>query len=162
MNINRLVTVFIWLAGSSGVVIAQPSVDLKGFEPGTSFEKAQEHARKANLHLREIASLPGNWTVGGTKVTLFVCSGMVARADVEIEGGLDEFGDLVSSLTWKFGSPELRVVSFDMGAIHVTNIDARFAANQQAPHGVQLHSYDGELGISASVGSTIQCPPVVP
>lgn len=161
MRIDRAAAVLCALVCSVSASIAQSKLDLQGFEPGESLEEAQEHAGRANLHLKEIAALPGTWAVEGTNLTLSVCSGMVASVGIDIEGGVDEFGELVSIWQGEFGAPEVQVVSLDAGAMRITNIDARFS-DEQGAHLVQLHSYDGEVGISAFAGSTIECPKTAP
>lgn len=156
MKAPGLAMVVLTLVSSASPAVAQTDLDLRGFRPGSSLAEAQEHATADGLKLSQMSALPTSWIVEGTNLTLAVCDGNIDAVYVKVEGGVDEFADLVSSWTTEFGPPAVQIISVDAGATRISNIDARFTIDGETRL-VQLSSAGGKVAINASVGSNIEC-----
>ncbi|MGR3823811.1 MAG: hypothetical protein ACU0A5_14680 [Salipiger marinus] len=131
--------------------------ELGGFMLGGSFAAAQQHALGQGWALVPISeNLPGQWTVEGTNVSLFVCNGVVSSVTEQLDGDLEEFAALVFTMTREFGEPDIQILSFESGIGTISTIDARFDKNSGGAE-AQLQSIGGERTFTVNHWMETEC-----
>lgn len=152
----------IYLAAAFGLVAslaahADNPEDLGGFMLGGSFEAAQRHALGQEWKLVPISdNLPGQWTVEGANLSLFVCNGIVSSVSEKLEGDLEEFAALVFSMQAEFGKPDIQILSLNSGIGDISTIDAHFDAVDDGAT-VQLQSVGGKRTFSVNHWIEFEC-----
>ncbi|WP_297339404.1 hypothetical protein [Pseudophaeobacter sp.] len=136
---------------------AADSEDLGGFMLGSSFEAAQQHALDQDWQLVPLSEeLPGQWTVEGAKLSLFVCNGVVSSVYEKLEGDLEEFAALVFSTQLEFGKPDIQILNLHSSTGDISTIDARFDTDSGGVT-VQLQSIGGGRVFSTNHWIEIEC-----
>ena len=131
--------------------------DVGGFVLGSPFEAAQQHALSQDWELVPLSEgLPGQWTVAGTNLSLFVCDGVVSSVFERMEGDLEEFTALVFSMQLKFGKPDIQILSLPSGIGDISTIDARFDTDTGGVT-VQLQSIGGVRTFTVNRWIEFQC-----
>lgn len=129
-----------------------------GFELGSQLADARNNASKNGWSLRRLsADLSNEWIVEGVNGGLFVCDNKVMAVRRNFEGNLDDFASMVRNTTITRGPPETTVVTFMAGKVRISNIDARYEAEDGSGASIQLHSTEGKVGISTNVWSAEDC-----
>lgn len=129
-----------------------------GFELGIRLDDARNYVSANGWSLRPLSEgLPNEWVVEGTSVGLFVCEDRVVAVRRNFAGNLDDFASMVGSTTISLGPPETTIVTFKSGSMRVSNIDARFDAEDGSGVLIQLSSTDGKIGILTNVWSAQGC-----
>ncbi|MFG6517528.1 hypothetical protein ACGYLX_08715 [Sulfitobacter sp. 1A13496] len=100
--------------------------------------------------------LPGQWSVKGSKLSLFVCNGVVSSVYEKREGDLEEFAALVFSMQFEFGEPDIQILSYSNGAGDISSIDVRFEKGDRGAT-VQLQSIGGGRTFSVNHWMEIEC-----
>lgn len=150
-----LSTAFCLFAAS--VAHAADPKELGGFVLGSSFETAQQHALAQEWALVPTSEiLPGQWTVEGANLSLFVCNGVVSSVSENLEGDLEEFAALVFSMQLKLGKPDIQILSLSSGMGVISSIDARFDKGEGGAT-VQLQSLGGERTVSVNHWRGTEC-----
>ena len=130
---------------------------LGGFMLGSSFEVAQQHALGQGWEFVPLSEeLPGQWTVVGTNLHLFVCNGVVTSVSEKLEGDLEEFAALVFSMQIEIGKPDIQILSYSSGIGDTSTIDARFDTDSGGVT-VQLQSIGGGRVFSTNHWIEIEC-----
>ncbi|MBD3803686.1 MAG: hypothetical protein IE919_10670 [Thioclava sp.] len=128
----------------ASVAHAADLTELGGVMLGGSFEAAQQYVLGQEWDLVPTSkNLPGQWTVEGANLSLFVCNGVVSSVTEKLEGDLEEFAALVFSMKLEFGEPDIQILSFSSGLENISTIDARFDKVDGGAT-VQLQSIGGE------------------
>jgi len=157
MNFFRRIHLSIAFGVLASVAYAADQKGPGGFILGSSFEEAQEHALGQEWELVPTSEyLPGQWTVKGSNLSLFVCNGMVSSVYEKREGDLEEFAALVFSMQFEFGEPDIQILSFSSGAGDISTVDARFEKGDGGVT-VQLQSLGGERTFSVNHWMGIEC-----
>ncbi|MEP7455733.1 hypothetical protein [Phyllobacterium sp. SB3] len=132
--------------------------EYNGFRSAMTLPDAEKAAAALGTKLTQMkAPLDSNFIVEGKSFSIFVCGGKVASLNTQHEGGIAEFALLINFRSIKFGEPKLQVVSLRPS---MANIDANFDLPNGEKRYLQLHSYDGKVGISehyVSSPSEISC-----
>lgn len=139
------------LALTSSEILAAEDL-LLGFQLGDTMEQAKVHAKSNGWVLQALSDdLQRVWVIEGVDADLYVCKNRVLAVRREFLGGLDEFATLVQEVQFEQGVPETRVITFRSGSRRISNVDARFQADNGTTTLVQLSSIDGEVGVSTNV-----------
>ena len=129
-----------------------------GFKLGSQLADARSYASANGWSLRLLSDdLPNEWIVEGTDGGVFVCNNRVLAIRRHLEGNLDDFASMVRDATITRGPPEMTVVTFMAGNVRISNIDARYEAEDGSGVSIQLSSTDGKVGISTNVWSAEDC-----
>ncbi|MEM8536694.1 MAG: hypothetical protein AAGF56_02415 [Pseudomonadota bacterium] len=129
-----------------------------GFELGIQLDDARNYASANGWSLRPMsADLPNEWVVDGTDGSLFICENRVLAVRRNFEGTLDIFASMVVNATGTRGLPETTIVTFMVGNVRISNIDARYDAEDGSGLLIQLNSTDGNIGILTNVWSAEDC-----
>lgn len=143
----------IWLICSffaGSVAHASDPQDLGGFVLGDPLEAAQQHALQMGWQLVPRSdSLPGQWAVDGSSLSLFVCDGTIGSVGRQFEGDLEEFAARVFSMERQLGKPDIKILSFSSGVEDISTIDASFVMDNGGAN-VQLQSIDGKRTLSVN------------
>lgn len=141
----------------ASVADAADEPDLGGFMLGGSFDAAQQHALEQEWKLVPLSdNLPGQWVVEEAKLSLFVCNGIVTSVSEQLEGDLEDFAALVSTMQREFGNPDIQVLSLPSSIGTISTIDARFDTNYGGVT-VQIESIDGKRTFSETHWIEIEC-----
>lgn len=129
-----------------------------GFKLGSQLTDARSHASANGWSLRLLSEdLPNEWIVEGADGGLFVCDNRVLAVRRHLKGNIDNFASMVRDATISQGSPDTTVVTFMSGNVRISNIDARYEAEDGSGYSIQLHSTDGNVGISTNFWSAERC-----
>lgn len=129
-----------------------------GFKLWSQLTDARSHAAANGWSLRLLSEdLPNEWIVEGAGGSLFVCGDRVLAVRRHLEGTLDDFASMVHEATISQGSPETTVVTFMAGNVRISNIDARYEAEDGSGYLIQLRSTDGSVGVSTNFWSGERC-----
>ncbi len=141
---------------SPAMVVAEDLV--LGFQLGGTLSQAHDHATSNGWVLHPLSKyLPKEWVVDGGGAGLFVCEDRVLAIRRTFEGSVDQFAIMVQDVTLKRGLPKTSIVTFMAGNVRMSNIDARFEADDGSGVLVQLSSTSGKAKISTNVWSGIDC-----
>lgn len=154
-GILRIWVICGWFAGS--VAHASDTQDLGSFVLGVPLEAAQQHALQMGWQLVHLSdSLPGQWAVDGSSLSLFVCDGTVGSVGRQLEGDLEEFAARVFSMELQLGKPDIQILSLPSGAGDISTVDASFVTDDGGAK-VQLQSIDGKQTLSVNHWIDLNC-----
>lgn len=141
----------------ASIAHAADPADFGGFILGSTLEEAQNHAIAQKWILAPMSeNLPGSWIVEGTKLSLYICNGVVASVSEVLAGDFEQFTELVFSMQIKFGEPNIQILSLPSVFGDISTIDVEFDMEGELAF-VQLQSIEGKRTFSTSRSIETDC-----